>query len=71
MAMTEPLIHLTALVDPKARLGAGVKIGAYAVVGAEVELTKSRGKICRAFGVCRVKNEIVSEAELMFGLIDT
>jgi len=37
----------------------------------EVELTKSRGKICRAFGVCRVKNEIVSEAELMFGLIDT
>jgi UDP-3-O-[3-hydroxymyristoyl] N-acetylglucosamine deacetylase/3-hydroxyacyl-[acyl-carrier-protein] dehydratase len=37
----------------------------------EVELTKSRGKISRAFGVCRVKNEIVSEAELMFGLIDT
>jgi UDP-3-O-[3-hydroxymyristoyl] N-acetylglucosamine deacetylase / 3-hydroxyacyl-[acyl-carrier-protein] dehydratase len=37
----------------------------------EVELTKSRGKISRAFGVCRVKNEIVSEAELMFGLVDT
>jgi UDP-3-O-[3-hydroxymyristoyl] N-acetylglucosamine deacetylase/3-hydroxyacyl-[acyl-carrier-protein] dehydratase len=36
----------------------------------EVELTKSRGKVFRAIGVCRVKNEIVSEAELMFGLID-
>jgi UDP-3-O-[3-hydroxymyristoyl] N-acetylglucosamine deacetylase/3-hydroxyacyl-[acyl-carrier-protein] dehydratase len=36
----------------------------------EVEVTKSRGKIARANGVCRVKNEIVSEAELMFGLID-
>jgi UDP-3-O-[3-hydroxymyristoyl] N-acetylglucosamine deacetylase / 3-hydroxyacyl-[acyl-carrier-protein] dehydratase len=36
----------------------------------EVELTKSRGKVFRALGVCRVKNEIVSEAELMFGLVD-
>ena len=36
----------------------------------EVELTKSRGKIAKAFGICRVKNEIVSEAELMFGIID-
>jgi len=37
----------------------------------EVELTKSRGKIARATGVCRVKNDIVSEAELMFGIIDS
>jgi UDP-3-O-[3-hydroxymyristoyl] N-acetylglucosamine deacetylase/3-hydroxyacyl-[acyl-carrier-protein] dehydratase len=37
----------------------------------EVELVKSRGKIARATGVCRVNNEIVSEAELMFGIIDT
>jgi UDP-3-O-[3-hydroxymyristoyl] N-acetylglucosamine deacetylase/3-hydroxyacyl-[acyl-carrier-protein] dehydratase len=36
----------------------------------EVELTRSRGKIARATGVCRVKNDIVSEAELMFGIID-
>lgn len=36
----------------------------------EVELTKSRGKIARAIGVCRVKNEIVSECEMMFGLVD-
>ena len=37
----------------------------------EVELTKSRGKIARAFGCCRVKGDIVSEAELMFGIVDT
>lgn len=37
----------------------------------EVELTKARGKIARASCLCRVKNEIVSEGELMFGLIDT
>ena len=36
----------------------------------EVEMTKFRGKIARAVGVCRVKNEIVSEAELMFGIVD-
>ncbi|HUB66055.1 MAG TPA: bifunctional UDP-3-O-[3-hydroxymyristoyl] N-acetylglucosamine deacetylase/3-hydroxyacyl-ACP dehydratase [Candidatus Methylacidiphilales bacterium] len=36
----------------------------------EVELTKARSKIVRAVGVCRVKNEIVSEAELMFGIVD-
>jgi UDP-3-O-[3-hydroxymyristoyl] N-acetylglucosamine deacetylase/3-hydroxyacyl-[acyl-carrier-protein] dehydratase len=37
----------------------------------EVEMTKARGKIARATGICRVKNDIVSEAELMFGIIDT
>jgi UDP-3-O-[3-hydroxymyristoyl] N-acetylglucosamine deacetylase/3-hydroxyacyl-[acyl-carrier-protein] dehydratase len=37
----------------------------------EVELTKSRGKVARAMGVCRVNNEIVSEGDLMFGLVDT
>jgi UDP-3-O-[3-hydroxymyristoyl] N-acetylglucosamine deacetylase/3-hydroxyacyl-[acyl-carrier-protein] dehydratase len=36
----------------------------------EVEMTKFRGKIAKATGVCRVKNEIVSEAELMFGIVD-
>ena len=37
----------------------------------EVELVRSRGKIAKAVGTCRVKNEIVSEAELMFGLVET
>jgi UDP-3-O-[3-hydroxymyristoyl] N-acetylglucosamine deacetylase/3-hydroxyacyl-[acyl-carrier-protein] dehydratase len=36
----------------------------------EVELTKWRGKIAKAAACCRVKGEIVSEGELMFGLID-
>ena len=36
----------------------------------EVELTKARGKIARASCSCRVKNEIVSEGELMFALVE-
>ncbi len=36
----------------------------------EVELTKARGKIAKASCLCRVKNDIVSEGELMFGLVD-
>ena len=31
-------IHPTAVVDPSARIGAGVTIGAYAVVGPEVAI---------------------------------
>jgi UDP-N-acetylglucosamine acyltransferase len=31
-------IHPTALIDPGARLGTGVQVGAYAVIGAEVDL---------------------------------
>ena len=34
----------------------------------EVELTKARGKIGKAKGVCKVGNEIVSEAEVTFML---
>ncbi len=36
-----------------------------------VELTKARGKIGRAYGQCMVKNEVVSEGELTFALLDT
>jgi len=36
----------------------------------DVELTKARGKIGKARGVCLVDNEPVSEAEVMFMLID-
>jgi UDP-3-O-[3-hydroxymyristoyl] N-acetylglucosamine deacetylase/3-hydroxyacyl-[acyl-carrier-protein] dehydratase len=35
-----------------------------------VELTKSRGKIGKARGVCSVKSEVVSEAEVAFMLMD-
>jgi UDP-3-O-[3-hydroxymyristoyl] N-acetylglucosamine deacetylase / 3-hydroxyacyl-[acyl-carrier-protein] dehydratase len=34
----------------------------------EVELMKTRGKICKAKGVCKVAGEIVSEAEVTFML---
>jgi UDP-3-O-[3-hydroxymyristoyl] N-acetylglucosamine deacetylase/3-hydroxyacyl-[acyl-carrier-protein] dehydratase len=34
----------------------------------EVELTKSRGKIGKAKGVCKVRGEVVSEAEVTFML---
>jgi UDP-3-O-[3-hydroxymyristoyl] N-acetylglucosamine deacetylase/3-hydroxyacyl-[acyl-carrier-protein] dehydratase len=36
----------------------------------EVEMTKFRGKIAKANGVCKVKGDVVSEAELMFGIVD-
>ena len=36
----------------------------------EMELTKTRGKIGKARGVCKVGNEIVSEAEVTFMLRD-
>ena len=36
----------------------------------EVELTKARGKICKANGVCKVNDEVVSEAEVTFMLRD-
>ncbi len=37
-AATAPSVHPTAVVDPAARLAAGVEIGPYAVIGAEVEI---------------------------------
>jgi UDP-3-O-[3-hydroxymyristoyl] N-acetylglucosamine deacetylase/3-hydroxyacyl-[acyl-carrier-protein] dehydratase len=40
------------------------------VLTMHVELTKSRGKIGKAAGQCLVNGEVVSEAELMFAIID-
>jgi UDP-3-O-[3-hydroxymyristoyl] N-acetylglucosamine deacetylase/3-hydroxyacyl-[acyl-carrier-protein] dehydratase len=36
----------------------------------QVELTKARGKIGKASGQCLVNGEVVSEAELMFAVMD-
>jgi len=36
----------------------------------EVELMKSRGKICKAKGVCKVSGEVVSEADVTFMIVD-
>ncbi len=40
------------------------------VLSIEVELTKARGKIGRASGVCKVAGEVVSEALVTFMLLD-
>ena len=40
------------------------------VLTIEVELTKWRGKIGRAKGACRVGDDVVSEAEVTFMLVD-
>jgi UDP-3-O-[3-hydroxymyristoyl] N-acetylglucosamine deacetylase/3-hydroxyacyl-[acyl-carrier-protein] dehydratase len=37
----------------------------------EVELTKSRGRIGKANGTCRVDGEVVSEAQVTFTLVDS
>ena len=36
--MKSPLIHPTAIVDPKARLGEGVEVGPFAIIGPDVEV---------------------------------
>jgi UDP-3-O-[3-hydroxymyristoyl] N-acetylglucosamine deacetylase/3-hydroxyacyl-[acyl-carrier-protein] dehydratase len=36
----------------------------------EVEMTKVRGKIGKAKGVCKVDGEVVSEAQVTFMLVD-
>ena len=36
----------------------------------DVELTKARGKIGKAKGICKVRGEVVSEAEVTFMLAD-
>lgn len=36
----------------------------------EIEMGKSRGKIARANGTCKVAGEVVSEAEVMFAIMD-
>jgi len=37
----------------------------------EVEMGKSRGKIAKAKGVCKVADEVVSEAEVMFSIVES
>ena len=40
------------------------------VLHIDVEMTKMRGKIGKAKGVCKVQGEIVSQAEVTFMLAD-
>jgi UDP-3-O-[3-hydroxymyristoyl] N-acetylglucosamine deacetylase/3-hydroxyacyl-[acyl-carrier-protein] dehydratase len=39
------------------------------VLVVEIEMTKTRGKICKAKGTCKVGSEIVSEANVTFMLV--
>ncbi|MEB3185415.1 MAG: acyl-ACP--UDP-N-acetylglucosamine O-acyltransferase [Cyanobacteriota bacterium] len=58
---TDPLIaaaiHPTAVVDPAARLGAGVEVGPYAVIGPDVELGDG----------CRIGPHVVIEGRVRLG----
>jgi UDP-3-O-[3-hydroxymyristoyl] N-acetylglucosamine deacetylase/3-hydroxyacyl-[acyl-carrier-protein] dehydratase len=36
-----------------------------------VEMLKFRGKIAKAVGRCVVNDEVVSEAQMMFGIVET
>ncbi|NQU11023.1 3-hydroxyacyl-ACP dehydratase FabZ, partial [bacterium] len=36
----------------------------------EVEMGRARGKVGKAHGICRVGDEIVSEADVMFSIVD-
>jgi UDP-N-acetylglucosamine acyltransferase len=62
------MIHPTALIDPTARIQPGVKIGAYSVIGADVEIGEGTeiGTHCVINGPCRIGtgNKIYSHAAL-------
>lgn len=55
--MSETDIHPTAVVDPGARLGAGVKIGPYCVIAANVEVGDG----------CRLQNHVTLEGPSTIG----
>ena len=63
------LVHPTAVVDPSARLGAGVVIDAYAVVGAEVEVGDGTriGPHCTIEGPTRIGRDNVFHGHAAIG----
>jgi UDP-N-acetylglucosamine acyltransferase len=62
------MIHPTALIDPAARIQPGVRIGAYSIIGADVEIGEGTeiGSHCVINGPCRIGtgNKIYSHAAL-------
>ncbi|HOZ06156.1 MAG TPA: acyl-[acyl-carrier-protein]--UDP-N-acetylglucosamine O-acyltransferase, partial [Arenimonas sp.] len=62
------MIHATALIDPSAKIGANVSIGAYSIVGARVEVGDgtSIGSHCMIQGPTRIgrENNIYSHASI-------
>lgn len=59
MSDSAPLIHPTAVVDPSARLAAGVRVGAFSFIGAEVEIGEDTeiGPHCSIHGPTRIGRE--------------
>lgn len=53
----EILIHPTAIIEPKARLGEGVRVGPYCVIGADVEIGDR----------CEIKSHVVVEGRTTIG----
>jgi UDP-N-acetylglucosamine acyltransferase len=66
--MTDAAIHATAVIDPSARIGTGVAIGAYTVIGAGVEVGEGTiiGAHCSVLGPTRVgrDNRIAGHAAI-------
>ena len=63
------LIHPTAVVDPSAKLGARVRVGAYAVIGAEVEIGDDTriGPHCVIEGPTRIGRDNVFHGQAAIG----
>lgn len=66
---TAPLIHPTAAIDPRAHLGAGVRVGAYAVIGPEVEIGDGTriGPHCTLEGPTRIGRDNVFHGHAAIG----
>ena len=62
-------IHPTAVIDPRARIGAGVQVGAYAVIGAEVEIGDNTriGPHCLIEGPTRIGRDNVFHGHAAIG----
>ncbi len=68
MAASETLVHPTAVIEPGAQLGVGVRIGAFTVIGAEAEIGDGTtiGPHCSVSGATRIgrDNRIVGHAAI-------
>ena len=59
------MIHPTAIIHPGAKLGAGVSVGPYSIIGEHVEIARQMRGIWKYKAEAKVDGEVVAEAELM------
>ncbi len=68
MSQTSPLIHPSAFVDPSARLAAGVRVGAFSLIGPDVEIGEGTevGPHCSIHGPTRIgrNNRFIGHAAI-------